>query len=233
MAFRFRQFTIEDEQSTLRVGTDAMLLGSWALPGTAANILDIGTGCGVLALMMAQKSEALIEAVEIDESSVLEAGKNFLKSPWPSRISVCHESLQVFSSRRDSKYDFIITNPPYFSNDLKSPSARINLARHDESLTLTELVGSVKNLLTGDGRFALILPSETAGRFQLLCSENGLHVSRRLSVCPKPSVPPKRILMEFRKTKAVHPENSQITLLTATGKFTPEYLALTGCFHNF
>jgi tRNA1Val (adenine37-N6)-methyltransferase len=233
MAFRFRQFSVDDTQSTLRIGTDAMLLGSWANPGNAGKILDIGTGCGVLALMMAQKSEGMLEAIDIDHSSVIEAGSNFAQSPWPSRISAIHISLQEFASRAKAEYGFIITNPPYFTRSLKSPSVRVNQTRHDDSLSLNELAGIVSLLLTPEGSFALILPSEAANRFQVTCAYKGLYPLRTLVVYPKPSSPAKRILMEFSKNKIENPLNAELTILDASGKYTPEYLTLTGCYHNF
>jgi tRNA1Val (adenine37-N6)-methyltransferase len=232
MAFRFRLFMVEDQQSTMRVGTDAMLLGSWANPGTAEKILDIGTGCGVLALMMAQKSTATINAIDIDEPSVAEARNNFHKSPWPSRISAFHDSLQSFSNHADSAYDFIITNPPYFSNSLKSPSARLSRARHDESLSLTELSYIASFLLAAKGCFSIILPSEVTQTFQEICAGNGLYLSRKLVVYPKPGTTAKRTLMEFTKNRSIIPVSSELTILAGSGKFSPDYLTLTGQFHN-
>ncbi|MDP1623572.1 MAG: methyltransferase [Bacteroidales bacterium] len=233
MSFRFRQFTIEDEQSTLRVGTDAMLLGSWANPGRAEKILDIGTGCGVLALMMAQRSDATIEAIEPDQSAVTEAKNNFLRSPWASRLTGIHTSLQSFSSTASSGYDFIITNPPWFSNSLKSPSSRINQTRHDVGLTFVELAGIVGHMLHADGCFALILPSEAESRFKMICAANGLFLFRRLVILPKPDLPPNRILLEFKKLSVANPGSSVLPIRDDSGKYTPEYLALTGCYHNF
>lgn len=233
MAFHFLQFAVEDEQSALRVGTDAMLLGSWANPEKADRILDIGTGCGVLALMMAQKSGAMIEAIEIDRLSVIEAQKNFVNSPWASRITAIHDSLQAFACNPNAGYGFIISNPPYFSNSLKSPSARINQARHNESLALLELAQIVGRLLSPDGCFALILPSGPAEIFQSDCTGFGLYLSRRLVVYPKPDQQPKRVLMEFKKNKIANPESAGLTIFDVSGKFTTEYLTMTGCFHNF
>ncbi|MCX6305151.1 MAG: methyltransferase [Bacteroidetes bacterium] len=233
MAFSFRKFTIEDKQSTLRVGTDAMLIGSWANPGMAKTILDVGTGCGVLALMMAQKSEALIEAVEIDQPSVDEARANFYSSPWPERITSVHDSLQAFTCKTRTIFDFIITNPPYFSNSLKSPSERVNLARHDDKLSLTELVRLSYILLAPAGCLAIILPVEQADRFQAICAENRLFPSRSMVVYPKYGLPPKRTLMEFTRHTCTQPLTSELTILDRTGKYTSEYLALTDCFHNF
>lgn len=233
MAFRFRQFSVEDMQSTLRVGTDAMLLGSWAHPGKAKKILDIGTGCGVLALMMAQKSQAIIEAIDIDQLSIAEAQTNFSKSPWASRITAKHDSLQTFSSQVNTGYEFIITNPPYFSNSLKSPSSRNNNTRHDESLSLIDLVQIASRLLTSNGRFTLILPAQTAGRFQMICSGHGLSLSRQMVIFPRPHTPAKRVLMEFSTNSVEYPFRTELTILDSYGSYTPEYLALTQCYHNF
>jgi tRNA1Val (adenine37-N6)-methyltransferase len=235
MSFCFREFTVEDEKSSMRVGTDSMLLGSWADPAGAKKILDIGTGCGVLALMMAQKNtEAPIDAVEIDQSSFLEARNNFLNSPWSARISAIHDSIQTFSGQDNSfAYDFIISNPPYYARSLKSPNVRVNQTRHDESLTRTALVAVVNRLLTTDGRFTLILPSEAAIEFQDICAGSGLYPSRRLVVYSKPAAAPSRTLTEFTKKQIDYPVSSGLTIFNVDGKFTSEYLAMTRDFHNF
>ena len=233
MAFRFRQFTVEDEKSALRVGTDAMLLGSWANPGIAKKILDIGTGCGVLALMMAQETTAFVEAIDSDQSSVIEARDNFLRSPWASRLSAIQNSIQSFSSMANSRYDFIIANPPYFSNSLKSPAARNNQTRHDDSLSLTDLVGFVSKLLADDGCFAVIMPSGSTEKFLLTCSDNRLYLWRRLEIYSKPDTQAKRTLMEVTKNHVENPECSKLTILDSARKYTPEYLTMTERFHNF
>jgi tRNA1Val (adenine37-N6)-methyltransferase len=233
MSFRFRQFSVEDEQSTLRVGTDAMLLGSWAAPGKAKNILDIGTGCGALALMMAQKSDAWIDAVDCDQQSVDEARNNFLNSPWPSRIRAIHGPVQELSLLAPMAYHFIITNPPYFSDSLKSTNTRINRTRHDDTLPFTDLVCAVSRMLVADGCLALILPSTHTDRFQMICAENGLFLSRKMIVYSTPASPPKRTMMDFCRNKTDHPACVEMTILDTSGKFTQEYLELTWCFHNF
>ena len=233
MSFHFRQFEVEDKQSTLRVGTDAMLLGAWANPGNPRKILDIGTGCGVLALMMAQKSDAMIDAIEIDPLSVNEARRNFASSPWPERIFAIHTSLQSFSNVATSDYDFILTNPPFFSDSLKSPSVRKNITRHNESLTHMELVRIISYLLSQDGSFALILPAETEDLFLRICQENRLNLLRRTMVFPKPNASPKRALLEFTRCRVTNVKVSELTILDAAGNFTNEYLALTNGFHNF
>ncbi|MEI6682300.1 MAG: methyltransferase [Bacteroidota bacterium] len=233
MAFIFKQFEVEDRQSTLRVGTDAMLLGSWASPIHATRILDIGTGCGVLALMMAQKSGATIEAIDIDPASVNEARGNFERCPWSDRISAVHETLQHLAAGSMHGYDFIITNPPYFSNLLKSPSQRKNHTRHDLSLTREELVQSVLKILTENGRFALILPAGVAETFIALAGTSGLFLQRRLDVSAKPASPPLRTLMEFGRMDCRPANEPTLSLRDDSGGYMPEYLLLTAEFHYF
>ena len=233
MAFNFRQFVVHDEQSTQRVGTDAMLLGAWVNPGSARKVLDIGTGCGVLALMMAQQSEAQVDAIDVDGPSILEAKQNFLNSPWNSRINAIHASLAELAAPTLPGYDLIITNPPYFSKSLKSPSARKNQARHDDSLSLTELVSTVKKMLTPLGRFALILPADQAARCIPLCLSHTLHLTRRTSVHPKPAAPAKRVLLEFSLSGSTGVNETELNMVDASGKFSYAYLSMTGSFHNF
>ena len=233
MAFHFRQFDVADDYSTMKIGTDSMLLGAWACPGKARKILDIGTGCGVLALMMAQKSEAIIEAIDIDLLSIIEAQGNFIRSQWFNRLFAIHIPLQVFTENSQPGYDFIISNPPYFSNALKSSSARKNSTRHDQRLSREELIRSVSQILTPEGSFALILPADDAEEFVALCKTNGVYLRRRMTVYPKPAVLPMRTLMEFTKSQCNNMDETELTILDCSGTFSAEYLALTRNFHNF
>jgi tRNA1Val (adenine37-N6)-methyltransferase len=233
VAFRFKHFDIEDRKSTMRVGTDAMLLGSWAEPAMAGKILEIGTGCGVLALMMAQKSAALIQAIDIDLPSVREAGENFRRSPWSERLTAIHVSLGDFSRERGPEFDFIISNPPYFSNSLKSRYDRKNITRHDDALSGSELLQSVTRLLAPQGTFAMILPAAMAVAFTASAVPAGLYVSRRLEVRPKPVSAPNLILMEFRRDPVKAAETGSLSILGEDGKYSVEYLKLTAGFHSF
>ena len=165
MAFHFRQFDLHDDQSTMRVGTDAVLLGAWVNPGNIKNILDIGTGCGILALMMAQKSNALIKAIDVDKKSVGQASMNFLQSPWFKRMKAIQCSLQEMADRRTDIFDLVVTNPPYFSNSLKSPDIKRNTARHDDLLNSHDLLAGVIRLVNEHGKFCLILPAEITKSF--------------------------------------------------------------------
>jgi tRNA1Val (adenine37-N6)-methyltransferase len=135
MAFRFKQFMVEDDLCTMRIGTDAILLGAWAEPGQAKSILEIGTGCGVISLMLAQKSDARIVAIDIDEDSVKQARYNFTRSSWSDNLQAQMVSLQDHASASERQYDLIITNPPFFTGSLKSPDEKKNRAKHSSDLS--------------------------------------------------------------------------------------------------
>jgi tRNA1Val (adenine37-N6)-methyltransferase len=233
MAFRFKQFIVEDDQSTMPVGTDAMLLGAWADPADSGTILDIGCGCGVLALMMAQKSNALIDAIDIDEKSVLQAGNNFRMSPWKTRLKAYSVTLQLFPSIVGKHYDYIISNPPFFAASLKSPSETRNRARHDTDLTLVRLLCEIKKLLKPDGKFAVILPEQTHAEFNRLAGLHGFYPERSLSIYSKANKPCLRILLEFGTSGSVALKEDNLVICNLNGQFTPEYLRLTEEFHYF
>jgi tRNA1Val (adenine37-N6)-methyltransferase len=233
MAFRCKQFSVEDGRSTLPVGTDAMLLGAWAEPGAAKSILDIGTGCGILALMMAQKSDAVVHAIDIDADSVTEALSNFRSSPWSGRLNASCVSLQEFSAGNRTKYDVVISNPPFFSGSLWSPDARRNLAKHDAGLDLNGLLSGVRIVLSDSGRFFLILPAGSRDLVLDVAGDVGLHPYKTLLVRPVGSKEPTRVLMEFSRTPRPNLTWNFLTICGRDGRFTPEYLALTENFHYF
>jgi tRNA1Val (adenine37-N6)-methyltransferase len=152
--FRFKQFSVDDSKCAMKVGTDAVLLGAWADVTCAETILDIGTGCGLIALMAAQRSNAHITAIDIDESTTLQSKENFLSSPWHDRL----EAIHIEQFQPDYLFDLIICNPPFFKNALKTPFHERNLARHNDSLSFESLVSHVNILLSENGKFFFILP---------------------------------------------------------------------------
>ncbi len=156
--FRFKQFTIHQDRTAMKVGTDGVLLGAWAsLDGEESNILDIGAGTALIALMMAQRNPlSHIDAIEIDEASADQAAENIAASPWRDRISLYKCAVQEFESHR--KYDLIVSNPPFFCNSLLPPKAERSAARHTITLSFEDLLFAVERLLSDGGRFALILP---------------------------------------------------------------------------
>jgi len=234
MPFRFKQFVVDDSACAMKLGTDSVLLGAWARFENSSKILDIGTGCGVLALMSAQRSEALITAIDIDRSSIEEASCNFEASLWGSRLQAEHISLQEYASiKPEAPFDHILSNPPYFINSLKAPDKQRSRARHNDQLPFDELADAVTRLLSEDGKFSLILPVNEASRFIEIAGKHELSLTLRSDVVPVEGKIPNRVLMEFGK------EKGSIVLQTFTirksdSSYTDEYKFITNDFYlNF
>ena len=226
--FRFKQFAVEQDDVAMKVGTDGVLLGAWASCDGAERILDIGTGTGVIALMLAQRNtEAKIHAVEIDSTATQRARSNFDMSPWAERLDVECCAVQAFN--RAEKFDLIISNPPYFVDSLLPPDAKRSTARHTHDLTFEELDKAVCRLLADDGRFALILPT---AEFEKYLSITHLHLVRRCDVHPTTGAAVKRVMAEFAKSKIATPANENITIeQQRRGDYTEEYRTLTKDFY--
>jgi tRNA1Val (adenine37-N6)-methyltransferase len=156
--FRFKQFNIHQDRTAMKVCTDSCLFGAMIDVGLSHQILDIGTGTGLLSLMIAQRSQAQIDAVEIQAEAFQQATDNVKASPWEDRILVIHGAIQTFALNREKKYDLILSNPPFFENHLKSAHQHTNLALHNEELSPDELLKAVSNLLKDDGTFWVMLP---------------------------------------------------------------------------
>jgi tRNA1Val (adenine37-N6)-methyltransferase len=233
MAFRFQQFSVQDKRSTMRVGTDSMLLGSWAAPPVNGKLLDIGTGCGVLALMMAQKSEVRIDAVEVDETSCHEAAENFLNSPWTHRLhAVCTDILD-FSLIHPGKYHYIISNPPFFADSLKSPDTVKNGAKHDTLLSHRQFFTVCQRLLLTEGQIATIIPSGYWKVFRETACEAGFFPERIMQVSPFPDAEPHRILAEWKGTPTENPVTSHLVMTDSERRYSHAYLELTRDYHYF
>ncbi len=179
----------------MKVGTDGILLGAWATANEPQTILDIGTGTGLLALMMAQRyPQARVDALEIDETSAIEAADNIRNSPFTNRVHVTHTSLQTFARHTTNSYDLIISNPPFFNAGL----AR-NTARHTHALPHEDLIFGVKKLLNEKGQFCLILPKKEGEDFIKLAGKHDLYLAERIKVKSKPSKPIERLLLRFSR----------------------------------
>ena len=226
--FRFKQFAVEQDDVAMKVGTDGVLLGAWAACDGAKRILDIGTGTGVISLMLAQRNtEAEIQAVEIDEIATKRARSNFDASPWAERLEVECCAVQEFNP--NEKFDLIISNPPYFVDSLLPPDAKRSTARHTHDLSFEELDKAVCRLLAEDGRFALILPTTEFDKYLAITQ---LCLCRRCDVHPTVGSPTKRVMAEFAKQKvdAVVLENITIEQ-ERRGDYTEEYRTLTKDFY--
>lgn len=225
-SFHFKQFSIHQDKCAMKVGTDAVLLGSWVLAGNATFILDIGTGSGVIALMIAQKCNAHIDAIDIDEKAFHQSHENFMLSPWFNRLSCKHQSLQEFSNKHVGKYDLIVTNPPYFHHASKPlAESRLN-ARHGDLLTFDELLDGVRKLLSPDGRFCVILPCKEGMEFLDKAQRKELFCHHILRIKTKADKNEKRLIMEFGFHFGVITEE-EIIIQEEDGSFTQEYIDLT------
>lgn len=220
--FHFRHFSLHHSCSTMKVGTDAVILGAWVQVNPTDVALDIGTGCGVLSLMLAQKGVAKIDAVDIDEPSVYEAATNFEASRWRDRISAYHADVRRFGFGR--KYDLIISNPPFYLNSYKCEADRKNQARHtDTSLSFNDLVISIKHLLKPDGRFALVLPERESHDFIPVANKSNLYIYRKQNIIPVENKESNRVNLELRYGGPETVEESTLVMRDVEGKFTEAY----------
>ena len=181
----------------MKVGIDGVLLGIWACIDNTTQILDIGTGTGLIALMLAQRSTATIDAIDIDTNAAMQASVNITSSPWAQRIAVQEISLQDYAKSTSNRYDLIVSNPPYFVNSLKNPTADRSLARHTDSLTHEELIVHAMALLQPTGRICIILPVLEAVKCEVFAVSRGLYCNREVRVIPKPEGEVKRLMLEF------------------------------------
>lgn len=230
--FRFKKFEIQQDRCAMKVGTDGVLLGAWIQPEkNIKRVLDIGTGTGLLALMLAQKSAALIDAIDIDKSSVEQAKENFNSSLWPERLNAIHCSLQNFIKSTSEQYDLIVSNPPYFNDSYKTSDNSRTLARHsNESLSFDALIEGVVKLLAADGRFYLILPLKEGEAFEIMAAARGLFASRITSVFTRKGKPPKRVLMLFQFSKQLI-VTDELIIQNDHGDFSDDYRKLTKDFY--
>lgn len=222
--FRFKQFSLRHDRCAVKVGTDAVLLGAWTDFSMVKRILDIGTGCGVLALIAAQNNpNAMIDAVEIDDAAAEQAAENFTASPWPDRLRA--HRMDVRRLKSGELYDLIICNPPYYEGEAPSPDDRRALAKHSGELSFPELIDAVDRLLSPEGRFNVVLPLNREREFTVLAAERSLHIARRCSVRYLASRPPKRVMLELRWGGIEHTDEEVVVEMTP-GEPDGQYAAL-------
>ena len=230
--FRFIQFEVSHHRSTMKVGTDAVVLGAWLDVSGARRILEIGTGCGIIALMLAQKSPATIDAIDVDEASANEAGENFANSPWTDRLKSFHVSLNDFATDKTGIYDLIVSNPPFFQNSLLPPTKGRQLARHNVELTFDTFLYDSSRLLSHEGQLAVILPGSEEEKFIEIAGKESLFLQSKLIIYPKPSKPTKRVILVFSFFRTVDPIVDSIILRDENGTYSNDYKNLTQCYHS-
>ena len=220
--FHFKHFSLFHHRSTMKVGTDAVLLGRWVEVKPTDVVLDIGTGCGIMPLMLAQKGAKRIDAVELDAVSANEAEINFTASQWRDKLRVYNVDIQNYAS--SEKYDLIISNPPFFINSYKSETERKNLARHtDDSLSFAGLCASASRLLKDDGRFAVVLPLTESVEFLKDAAKCGFYQSKRMEIVPVEGKELNRVNLELKKMPSETILTTSFVIRGADGKFTAQY----------
>ena len=196
--FQFKQFMVHQDLCGMKVSTDAAVLGALASHKNAKNILDVGTGTGVIALMLAQRfREAGIHGVEIDEDAFRQAYNNIANSPWKERIGLSHQSFQGFSDNSSNCFDLIVSNPPYFPAHIKSKDHQRNLALHNDALPFQDLVDGVASLLAPKGLFWVILPDRQMQDLEKLATTKRLFPHRRVLIRNHPTASVLRVIQAF------------------------------------
>lgn len=244
--FKFKQFSVEHDRSSLKVGVDAVLIGAWGdvspVEGMANQVvrgLDIGCGCGVIALMMAQRNlSAVIDAIDIDRESVVETIGNFVRSPWNKRLTALQEDAEVFAASKDNfeEYDFIFSNPPFFQSGIKIPHTPRERARHESSLGAAKLIEMASVMLKTTGVLSMIVPIETS---RALSRQEfaGMKKVRECVVADRPGKDPKRVMLSYIKnsrTKDIGFKREYLFIRDNTGEYSDFYKSLTKDFYlNF
>jgi tRNA1Val (adenine37-N6)-methyltransferase len=228
--FNFKQFTINQDKSAFKVGTDSVLLGAFINVAGSKNILDIGTGTGVIVIMLAQRSDAEISAIEPDPDSFSQACENVSHCKWHNRINVENTTLQNYHPGK-GKFDLIVSNPPYFNNSLKNPDPRKSAARHNYALNPDEILEGVIRLLDDQGSFHLILPYVEGNIFIAEAQQFGLYCNSILKIKPLPGAEIKRLILSFSRDRKKASEKF-LTIEHGKGhEFTEEYINLTKDFY--
>jgi len=235
--FQFKQFIIHQDKCAMKVCTDACILGAYAEKENARRILDIGAGTGLLSLMLAQRTEAKIDAVEIDDAAYAQAKVNISESKFAHKVSLYHQSIQDFSRQhQDSdnpQYDLIISNPPFYQNSLQSPDVQTNKALHASTLTFDELIEAVLHLMAPDGKFFVLLPPFEALQLAGFAQKKALYLSKKLLIQHNPQKQVFRHIMTFeKKTVSAHAEETLVIHEKDTGAYSDKFRNLLSDYYT-
>ena len=231
--FSFKQFSLEQDRTAMKIGTDGVLLGAWTpIEKNPYSILDIGTGTGIIALMLAQRSTAeQIDALEIDEDAYEQATDNFENSPWNDRLFCFHAGLDEFVEDPEDEYDLIVSNPPFYSEDYKSSNEQRDLARFQDAMPFEDLIEAADLLLSENGIFSVIIPFKEEEKFIDLCAEVELFPLKVTRVKGIPTSEIKRSLLAFSRNETSNFPIDELIIEIARHIYTPEYIELTKEFY--
>jgi tRNA1Val (adenine37-N6)-methyltransferase len=216
----------------MKVCTDSCILGAWTAKRLheAKRILDIGTGTGLLPIMLAQNSNATIGCIELDHDSFKQAEENIQQSPWSERIYIIEGDARHYSFQ--TKYDFIIANPPFYESDLRSPEQKKNKARHEETLTLDELISVISSCLLNDGSFSILLPFHRSDYFEKLASLNGFFLREKLTVRQTPGHPAFRSIALYGTKKPEEVILNELIIKNEEGKNSSAFAELMNDYYG-
>lgn len=232
--FSFKQFTIHQDRCAMKVGTDGVLLGVLAPTIDSGRILDIGTGTGLVGIMLSQRCpQAMVTGVELDANAAKQAEENATSTGW--NIKIINKSIQDFSSQCEEKFDLIVSNPPYFINSLKAPEKNRNTARHTDELSFEELIESAEKLLSEEGKFSVIIPYSEEENFIGIANKRNLIAESSVRIIPKVGKDPKRSVITFCKCKNKINCNINVTELVIEKEerhcYSDEFKKLTADFY--
>lgn len=227
--FRFKNFTVQQHNDVFRVGTDGVLLGALTDVAGRGNILEVGTGTGLVAMMIAQRNEnAKITAIDLNPIAVEIASENFKASPFKDRIQAIQDDYKEFHT--ENKFDLIISNPPYFE---ANPSQKDVAARQQRELTFQSLIIKTVEILAESGRFCVIIPSAAGPFFEQICRVNNLYLSRRIKIYGNENVEPKRVILDFGFKEKQNVAEEIFIIEKAPRVYSEQYLKATEQFHDF
>lgn len=231
--FHFKQFSIHQDKTAMKVGTDGVLLGAWCpIDNHPFSVLDIGAGTGILSLMLAQRSNAeQIDAIEIDENAYEQAVENFENSPWSNRLFCFHAGLDEFVEEPEDEYDIIISNPPFYSEDYKTENKQRDLARFQDALPFEDLIEAANLLLSENGVFAVIIPYKEEERFLDLCAQVELFPVKVTRVKGSHTTPIVRSLLAFKRYELSVLEADELVIEMNRHEYTDTYINLTKDFY--
>lgn len=229
--FKFKQFTVYHDRCAMKVGTDGVLLGAWASVDGCTHLLDVGTGSGLIALMLAQRCRnAFVTAIDPDEDAIKQAEENVKASPFADRITVVGTRFQDYTIKTSRRFDLIVCNPPFFARSLLPPDAGRANARHSVSLSLEELMQGAHRCLSPEGHLALILPAERLVEMTALSAQLGFQLRRLTHVVPSSGKPVRRILAEFSRSPG-EPVETELLLEVSRHHYSPAYIELVRDFY--
>ena len=231
--FSFKKFSIQQDKTAMKVGTDGVLLGAWTPINHKPNsILDIGAGTGLIALMLAQRTSAgQIDALEIDEEAYEQATDNFENSPWSDRLFCYHAGLNEFVEEPEEEYDLIICNPPFYAEDYKTDNEQRDLARFSDAMPFEELIEAADLFISENGIFSVIIPHKEEEKFIALANEFDLYPVKITRVKGTTTSETKRSLLAFSRSKQDNFPIDELIIETTRHTYTEEYIALTKYFY--